>query len=60
MFASLSAAPNQELSCNPGLLNEAAEGEGWLVQIDGDIDAAGGLVTKGAYEAMLAELDDGK
>jgi len=58
----------QELSCNPGLLNESAEGVGWLVQIelvDHEPGAASveahyaqsGLVTKAAYEATLPEVD---
>jgi glycine cleavage system H protein len=44
---------NEELEGNPGLVNEAAETEGWLVKIKlSDPDATADLLDEAAYKAV--------
>jgi glycine cleavage system H protein len=50
-------AVNEALGANPGLVNQAAEGEGWFVTLrladHGELD---GLMDEAAYKAYLAEI----
>ena len=50
---------NERLEENPGLVNDSAEGEGWLCRL-GEVDEAevDGLMTEEAYERFLEAAQD--
>lgn len=51
-------AVNEALADNPGLVNEAAQGDGWFVRLKASDPAQlDGLMDQAAYDAFLKEAD---